>query len=79
MEEAYDPKAFLLFALQHFDLPVRQQTEKVIHLKGGYAIEIEGPKLFKLLQDDQVVAPFDDVEEMCRFIRTDQQLSDGQD
>ncbi|MEM9917428.1 MAG: hypothetical protein AAF990_04995 [Bacteroidota bacterium] len=76
--EDYDPKAFLLFALGHYQLTVVSEDGKMVYLDRGYAIEIEGQKLFKLLQDGQVIAPFADVAELCQFIKTDQ-LQYGKD
>ncbi len=67
----YDPKEFLLFALDHFGIEVVAQQGHLITLEKGYAIEIEGKNLFKLLQGGQVVAPFADVEALCRFIKMD--------
>ena len=69
--EDYDPKEFLLFALNHFGLNVRSEEGKMVYLDHGYAIEIEAQKLFKLLQNDQVIAPFSDVAELCNFIKMD--------
>ncbi len=74
--EDYDPKEFLLFALNHFKLKVISEEGKMINLKMGYAIEIEGQKIFKLLQGGQVVAPFNEVEELCDFIKKDMQLNE---
>ncbi|MEM8525471.1 MAG: hypothetical protein AAGG68_12595 [Bacteroidota bacterium] len=71
--ENYDPKAFLLFALNHFEIEVIKQDGKMIHLRQEYVIEIEGQQLFKLLQANQVIAPFSDVEELCQFIKMDMQ------
>jgi hypothetical protein len=34
----------------------------------GYEIEAEQNGLYKLYSDGQVVAPFDDVDELCRFV-----------
>jgi len=71
-----DPKEFLLFALQHFNLKVTAQQGKMVYLTGDYAVEVEGPGLYKLLQGGQVVAPFSGVEELCRFIKMDQQWNE---
>jgi hypothetical protein len=65
----YDPREFLLFALRHFDIKVASAEGKLIRTEGGYAIEVESQHLFKLLWNDQVVAPFDNVETLCRFIK----------
>ncbi|NET34840.1 MAG: hypothetical protein F6K19_22915 [Cyanothece sp. SIO1E1] len=74
--EDFDPKEFLLFALNHFDLEVKGHEGKMVHLNQSYTIEVEGKQLYKLMQDQQVVAPFSDVEELCRFIKMDMQLNE---
>lgn len=74
--EDFDPKEFLLFALNHFDLEVKGYEGKMVHLNQSYTIEVEGKQLYKLMQDQQVVAPFSDVEELCRFIKMDMQLNE---
>ncbi|MEL6968773.1 MAG: hypothetical protein AAFZ63_25235 [Bacteroidota bacterium] len=72
--EDYDPKDFLLFALNHFGLEVNHNEGKMVYLKQGYTIEIEGKELFKLSYQDEVVAPFGSVEELCHFIQSDIKL-----
>ncbi|HFC00224.1 MAG TPA: hypothetical protein ENJ53_05415 [Phaeodactylibacter sp.] len=72
----FDPKAFLLFALHHFDLKIKSQEGEIIELEKGYTIEIEGQNLFKLLHENQVIAPFSDLEELCKFIKQDMQLNE---
>lgn len=74
--ENYDPKEFLLFALNHFDIEVISHDGNIIHTKMDYTIEIEGKQLFKLLHAGRVIAPFDDVEELCNFIKMDMQLNE---
>lgn len=72
--EDYDPKEFLLFALNHFEIKVTSHEGKMVYIEMEYTIEIEGKKLFKLMQGGQVIAPFSDVEELCNFIKKDMQL-----
>ena len=48
----------------------------MVYLNQAYTIEVEGQQLYKLMQDRQVVAPFSDVEELCRFIKMDMQLNE---
>jgi hypothetical protein len=65
----YDPREFLLFALHHFQINVASAEGPLIRTEGGYAIEVEGQHLFKLLWHGQVVAPFQSVETLCQFIK----------
>lgn len=70
-----DPKDYLLFALNHFQLPVLSVEGKHIRLEKEYAIEIENESLFKLTHKGAVVGPFDDVEELCQFVQMDMRLN----
>lgn len=74
--EQYDPKEFLMFALNHFDLKVDSHEGKMVYVEKNYSIEVEGQKLFKLSQNNQVIAPFSNVEELCKFIKQDIQLNE---
>jgi len=74
--EDYNPKDFLLFALNHFKLEVVRHEGKMVYIEKDYSIEIEGKKLFKLMQGGAVVSPFDDVEELCNFIKRDIELNE---
>ena len=72
----YDPKAFLLFALNHFKIKVVSDEGKMVYIEKDYVVEIEGKTLYKLLHQNQVVAPFNDVETLCNFIKQDIALNE---
>ncbi len=72
--EEYDVADFLRFALQHFDIQILRMEGATFDLEQGYAIEIESDQLFKLMYQQQVIAPFNNVEELCNFIKMDMQL-----
>ncbi|MEM1318890.1 MAG: hypothetical protein AAGG75_01470 [Bacteroidota bacterium] len=76
MEADFDPKDFLLFGLQHFGLRVQREEDHMVYIEQGYIVEIEGRQLYKLLQNNQVIAPFTSVEELCNFIKMDMQLNE---
>lgn len=63
-----DAKMILLDALQYYSIEVLQDVQQHITVGRGYTIEVETNGLYKLCSDGQVVAPFDDVNELCRFI-----------
>ncbi|MEO1260397.1 MAG: hypothetical protein AAFZ15_16490 [Bacteroidota bacterium] len=71
-----DHTAHLSSMLKKNGLEIKAQEGKTVYLKWGYVIEIENEHLFKLIQDDQVIAPFADVEELCQFIKMDMQLNE---
>lgn len=72
--EDIDIKDFLLYAMEQYEIKVERHDDHHLYLEKQYAIEIEGPQLFKLMHQGSVVAPFDDVEEMCIFISQDMKL-----
>ncbi len=72
----FDPKESLLRTLDNFNIKVTSHKEKMVFVDMGYAIEIEGKGLFRLSHENQVIAPFDDLEELCNFIKMDMQLNE---
>jgi hypothetical protein len=63
-----EAKAILLGALEYYNIEIIDGTGNPVKMGRGYTIEVETNGLYKLLSDGQVVAPFDDVNELCRFI-----------
>lgn len=61
----------LVRALKAENISVVSTAGKQVKLHHGMVIEIEGPTLFKLLDDGHVVAPFADARELAGFIRMD--------
>lgn len=76
-DKSIDYRAFLLFALNHFGIEVVSETKRRIKLVHDYEIELEGPALFKLIHQGQVIGPFGEVEQLCEFIHQDIQLNYG--
>jgi hypothetical protein len=62
-------KENLLNALIYYGINVLDDSSSKIQIEKGYAIEIESNGIYKLLGDGQVIAPFDDLDELCRFIK----------
>lgn len=69
----YNPTDLLYFAIKHHAFEIISDDGKTIHLKGGYSIEIEKKNLFKLSHNNKVIAPFDEVYDLCQFIIKDMQ------
>ena len=61
-------KERLLDALLYYNIEILETSANKINIGRGYSIEIEQNGLYKLFSDDQVVAPFDDLDELCRFV-----------
>lgn len=66
--------AHLQRALDEHHLPVVSQRDNMLQLPAGYCVEVEGPSLYKLLCDGAVIAPFDDPDELCEFVKEDPAL-----
>jgi hypothetical protein len=64
------PYAWLLFALGEYEIEVLNTSEIKVQVEKGYDIEVEANGLFKLFSDGKVVAPFDDLDELCWFIKS---------
>ncbi len=58
----------LLDCLAFYNIPVKKvEANKVFTIK-EYLIEVEANGLYRLLQNEEVIAPFDDLNEVCTFI-----------
>ncbi len=55
-------------ALQYYGIPALLVKDKLVEVINGYSIEVESNGIYKLYSDGNVVAPFDDLDELCRFI-----------
>jgi hypothetical protein len=58
----------LLKALKYYDIPVSRMTEQHVYVINNYSIEVETSGVFKLMDGGTVITPFDDLDELCRFI-----------
>ena len=45
------------------------KQDKIIELEKDYEVEIEANGIFKLRSEGLVIAPFADLDELCRFIK----------
>lgn len=60
----------LFSMMQQYGLPVVEHEGNRVITQSGYVIEVEGQSLYKLIHLGDVIAPFDDVEEICAFVKT---------
>lgn len=60
--------AQLTDALEYYGIPVSAMTERHVYVINNYSIEVEPSGVFKLMDGGAVIAPFDDLDELCRFI-----------
>jgi len=52
----------------YYDIEIVETGANFIRIGRGYKIEIEANGLYKLFSNEQVIAPFDDLDELCRFV-----------
>ncbi|MEO0731379.1 MAG: hypothetical protein AAFZ52_00985 [Bacteroidota bacterium] len=64
-------KKELLAALRSEGIKVHGSSGKKVQLPHKFEVEIEGPALYKLLDDGYVVAPFGSARELAGFVRMD--------
>lgn len=64
-----DVKAYLRYAFGVYEITILREEDNFFYLEKDYSVEIERENLFKLISAGAVVAPFDEVEELCIFIK----------
>ncbi len=69
MKEPETPREWLLFALNDYNIEVLDDRGYFLEIEKEYSIEIEQNGIFKLLWKGKVVAPFQDLNELCHFIQ----------
>ncbi len=58
----------LLEALKVYEIEVITIEGNRVKLQNNYEVEVEKNKLYKLIDDGYIVAPFSDLNDLCRFI-----------
>ena len=58
----------LLDCFAYYKIPVNRTEGNVVYTIKSYTIEVEKNGLYKLLQSNEVIAPFDDINELSLFI-----------
>ena len=58
----------LLEALKVYEIKVIAIEDNLVKLPNNYTVEVEKNKLYKLIDDGYIVAPFSDLNELCQFI-----------
>ena len=61
-------REMLIDALQYYEISVLNTLGDRIYVSNNYEIEVEANGLYKLIQDNQVIAPFDDLDDLCLFV-----------
>ncbi len=69
MKEPQTPREWLLLALSDFGIAVVADKGMLLEVEKEYSIEIEQNGVFKLIWKGKVVAPFQDLAELCHFIQ----------
>ncbi len=60
----------LLEALKFYQIEIVSVDGNLVKVQNNYEIEVEANGLYKLSDDGYIVAPFKDINELCRFILT---------
>ena len=60
----------LLEALKFYQIEIVSVDGNLVKVQNNYEIEVEPNGLYKLSDDGYIVAPFKDINELCRFILT---------
>ncbi len=58
----------LLEALKFYEIEVTSVNGNIVKVQHNFEIEVEANGMFKLLDDGYIIAPFEDVNELCRFM-----------
>ena len=58
----------LLEALKVYESEVITVEGNRVKLQNNYEVEVEKNKLYKLIDDGYIVAPFSDLNDLCQFI-----------
>ena len=58
----------LVDALTFYQIEIIGVKDNHVKVQNKFEIEVETNGLYKLYDDGYVVAPFDDINELCRFI-----------
>lgn len=66
------PRQHLLMALNHYGISILDDRETVLDLANDYSVEVEKGFLFKLYWRGTVVAPFNDLDELCQHVLASQ-------
>ena len=69
MIEPQTPRDWLMLALSDFKIKIIADRDHLLDLEKEYTVEIEQNGIYKLYWKGKVVAPFQDLAEMCHFIQ----------
>ena len=58
----------LLEALNFYEIKIISVNKNNVKVQNKFEIEVEANGLYKLSDDGYIVAPFSDINELCRFI-----------
>jgi hypothetical protein len=58
----------LLDALKFYKIEIVSIKGNHVKVQNNYEIEVEANGLYKLSDDGYIVAPFDDINDLCRFV-----------
>jgi len=69
MNDVMKGKEKLMEALRKYGVVIVKEDGKYVYTESDYCVEIENASLFKLSQDGYVIAPYDNLDELCEMIK----------
>ncbi|MES2518862.1 MAG: hypothetical protein V4585_12185 [Bacteroidota bacterium] len=65
----YNESDFVAYALKEMKVNILSRNDKYFQLENGFQIEVEGRDLYRLSHEGWVISPFDDIGNLCEFLR----------
>ena len=65
----YNESDFVEYALKETKINIVSRKDKYFDLENGFQIEVEGKDLYRLSHEGWVISPFDDIGNLCEFLR----------
>ncbi|MCE2732805.1 MAG: hypothetical protein O9302_01730 [Cyclobacteriaceae bacterium] len=62
-------KENLLRALAAYEIAIVKDDGNHVYTEAEYCVEIESDSLYRLSQDGYVIAPYDNLDELCSMIK----------
>lgn len=69
MAVQYNETDFVLYAFEQMGIAVIEKNGKFIKLPQSFVVEVERRDLYRLSVDGFVISPFDDIGNLCSFIK----------
>jgi hypothetical protein len=65
----YNESDFVEYALKETQINILSRDGKYFQLENGFQIEVEGRDLYRLSHEGWVISPFNEIGNLCNFLR----------